>query len=419
MGDTDPLRAGAVHVVRTLREAGHEALFAGGCVRDHLRGEVPRDYDVATSATPAEVIELFERTVPVGVRFGVVLVLVGERPYEVATFRADLGYSDGRRPDGVRWSSAREDVVRRDFTINGLLADPLDEAEEGAPGAGLGRIIDYVGGIRDLERRVVAAIGDPDARFREDKLRILRAIRFAARLHFQIAPHTWDAVRRWAPRIDRVSAERVGQELERLLSEGGASRGIRLLEASGLVAHVLPEVQDAEEAARRLERLEHTSGAAGPARELDEDVAWTALLLDVQGMPGSGIELGRRLRLAGSRTRHVSRAVEIARALAGWDHLAISHQKRMAREPETRTAAQVLGRAEILEALDRWAGADLHPPALVTGRDLIAAGHAPGPAFQDALGAVEDAQLEGRLGAGDEEPALALALRVLEQLGAP
>ena len=209
-------------IVRTLRAAGHQAWLVGGCVRDLLLGVEPMDYDVSTSAPPERIVGLFPHSGLVGAHFGVVLVHRGSTTVEVATFRSDHTYADGRRPDSVRFETdPKQDVLRRDFTINGLMMDPFD-----------GGVLDYVGGREDLERRVVRAIGDPDARFQEDHLRLLRAVRFAARLGFEVEPATLAAMRRNHAAILRVSAERVRDELVRILTEGGARRGFELLDAT-------------------------------------------------------------------------------------------------------------------------------------------------------------------------------------------
>ena len=226
----------AVSVVRRLREAGHEALWAGGCVRDELLGLVPGDYDVATSARPEEVSGLFRRTVAVGVSFGVVQVLgprteAGPLSVEVATFRADAGYSDGRHPDAVVFSSAREDALRRDFTINGMFFDPLEN-----------QLIDYVGGQEDLNKKLLRAIGDPAVRFAEDKLRLLRAARIATRFDLTIEARTAAAIRSMAGQILVVSAERIADELRKLLVSPHRARGVNLLLELGLAAAILPEL---------------------------------------------------------------------------------------------------------------------------------------------------------------------------------
>src|SRR6516225_7339591 len=222
----------ARQVIAKLRAAGHQAYLVGGCVRDLLLGVKPKDYDVATDARPDRIMDLFPRSGRVGAHFGVVLVRDVFDQVEVATFRSDHDYLDGRHPEQVRFESdPREDVLRRDFTINGLMMDPAD-----------GSVLDFVDGIADLRRGVIRAIGDPYARFREDHLRLLRAVRFAARFGFAIEPSTMDAIRRGHALILKVSGERVRDELTRILTEGGARRGFELLDESGLLADILPEV---------------------------------------------------------------------------------------------------------------------------------------------------------------------------------
>ena len=221
----------ATELVRRLRAAGHEAYLAGGCVRDRLLGREPLDYDIATSAPPETVQALFPRTVPVGAQFGVVLVIADGMPVEVATFRSDAAYVDGRRPSAVHFGSAREDARRRDFTINALFLDPLT-----------GEVVDFVGGQADLRAGIIRAIGDPRARIAEDRLRMLRAARLAARLGFTIEPATLEAIRAAASTVTDMAAERIGDEIVKILTEGAARRGFELLAATSLLATVLPEV---------------------------------------------------------------------------------------------------------------------------------------------------------------------------------
>src|SRR5438552_4761058 len=221
----------ATEIVRELRSRGHEAYLVGGCVRDMVMGLEPADYDIATSAKPEEIVKMFPRTESIGAQFGVILVIHRGHPFEVATFRSDEAYVDGRRPTGVVFTDAKQDVLRRDFTINGLLYDPISK-----------EVIDYVGGQADIQAKLVRAIGDPHARFEEDKLRILRAVRFGARLGYQIEPRTWQAVVAMAPRIHQVSSERIRDEVCRILTEGRAARGFLLMEESGLAAIILPEL---------------------------------------------------------------------------------------------------------------------------------------------------------------------------------
>lgn len=390
------LREGAVEVVRRLRAAGYEALWAGGCVRDEVMGIAPKDYDVATNATPEQVMEVFDRSVPVGVQFGVVMVLLGGHEYEVATFRAERGYTDGRRPDSVEWAGAREDVLRRDFTINGLLYDPIDDETR-----------DFVGGMADIKAGVVRAIGDPDARFGEDKLRLLRAIRFAARLGFSMEDATWEAVKRHAADIDVVSVERVSAELGRMLGDGEADVGLRLLVESNLMPHVLPELADPALSARAIARLHNTCPQARVR-------GWALLLYDLEPVHASVTAVGRRLRLSSATQRACAHAIEIAHALAGYKALGVAQRKRLVRREhadlgiEVATLAAHAGHAPAgpLVAAKRelhgWDDAALNPGRLLSGHDLSEAGFVPGPAFKTALDAVEDAQLEGRVSTLDE-----------------
>lgn len=400
------LRDGAVEVVSRLCQQGHEALWAGGCVRDMVMGQPCHDYDIATSATPDQVMALFSRTVAVGASYGVVRVLLGTHEYEVATFRADMGYTDGRRPDAVAWASAREDVLRRDFTINGLLYDPL-------PGERGGGIVDHVGGIADLEAGIVRAIGDPDARIEEDKLRILRALRFAARFGFRIEEATWQAVKRRAAEVSAVSVERIREELERMLTEGPPEAAFRLLVDAGLLEHVLPEVPNPE---RLLARLD-------AATDLPPAEAWATVLFDAEGMPGAAASWAKRLHAPNALARDVGAIWDMVDRMSGFSGLDVAQQKRLVRRPQVR-AALVVGalvvevgqiEAEGLDAaraaLDGWSPEELRPPQLMSGNDLVALGAEPGPGFAGILEAIEDAQLAGRC--SDRGAALDLARSLL------
>src|SRR5947199_8987409 len=226
----------ATEIVRELRSRGHEAYLVGGCVRDMVMAIEPADYDIATSARPEEIVEIFPRTESIGAQFGVILVIYRGHRFEVAKFRSDEAYVDGRRPTGVVFTDAKQDVLRRDFTINGLLYDPISK-----------EVIDYVGGQADIQAKLVRAIGDPHDRFEEDKLRILRAVRFGARLGYQSEPRTWQAVVAMAPRTHQVSGERLREEVGRILSEGWAARGVRLVEASGIRWEILAAVESSGE----------------------------------------------------------------------------------------------------------------------------------------------------------------------------
>jgi poly(A) polymerase len=256
----------AVDVVRTLRQAGHQAYLAGGCVRDLLLGRMPADYDVATDATPDEVMRIFPRTWAVGAQFGVVLVPFEEERNgvtEVATFRSDGLYTDGRHPDQVQYTMRpEEDVRRRDFTINGLLLDPLDND----------RVLDFVGGREDLQSGIIRTIGDPHRRFAEDKLRLLRAVRFAARFAYRIEPQTFAAIRELAPQIHVVSRERVREELTKMLTEGRARRAFALLDETRLLHEVLPEV-------------ERMKGVQQPPQFHPEGDVWVHTLMILESLP--------------------------------------------------------------------------------------------------------------------------------------
>ncbi|HVW84566.1 MAG TPA: CCA tRNA nucleotidyltransferase, partial [Bryobacteraceae bacterium] len=292
-------------IVERLRAAAHAAYFVGGCVRDLLLGREPKDFDVATSAEPDQLLRLFPRADRVGAHFGVVLVHDDGAHVEVATFRSDLEYLDGRHPEGVRFETdPREDAVRRDFTINALLLDPIS-----------GEILDFVHGREDLAAGVVRAIGDPETRFREDHLRLLRAVRFAARFGFRIEPQTFSSIRHLAPLIHDVSAERVRDEIARILTEGGARRGFELLDATGLLHEVLPEI----EAMKGVEQPPeyhpegdvwvHTLIMLEGLREPSLELALGVLLHDV-GKPVT-FRIAERIRFDG----HVERGIEIAHGL--------------------------------------------------------------------------------------------------------
>lgn len=431
-----PDRLAARSVVRRLRAAGHEAWFVGGCVRDELLGREPKEYDVATSAPPERVEEVFARTVPVGKAFGVVRVLLDDTVTEVATFRSDDAYVDGRRPTGVRFTSAREDALRRDFTVNGLFMDP-----------DTGEVADHVGGRKDLDARVLRAIGDPAQRFEEDKLRLLRAVRFAATGPFEIEPATWTALVAMAPRIGVVSAERIQAELSRILTSGRSAHGFRLLHASGLLARILPEVAAMEGVAQPPEfhpegdvlvhtllALEHFDRS--PPHRLELGLA--ALLHDV-GKPPT-YRVADRIRFDGHDRVGAEMAQEILRRLRYPTavieevcELVLRHmafvQIREWREAKLRRFLGgeraerhlELHRIDCLAAhgrLDAWswcverraafAAEPPRPPRLLTGDDLLGLGFARGPGIGKVLAALDDERLEGRLATRDEAVAWVL-----------
>lgn len=449
-----PQSAAAVVILGRLREEGYEAYLAGGCVRDLLLGRVPKDYDVATSATPEVVLDLFPRTFAVGAHFGVVLVSMeingAATLTEVATFRSDGSYSDGRHPDAVRYTaSAEEDVRRRDFTINGLLLDP-DGHGSAESGGVCGAVLDFVGGLGDLEAGVIRAIGDPVRRFEEDRLRILRAVRFAARFNFAIDAETAAAIRTLAPGIAAVSRERVRDELTRMLTEGQARLAFELLDSTGLLAQVLPEVS-------RLKGVEqpaqfhpegdvwtHTLLLLGQLEAgCSMTLAWGAVLHDI-GKPATfqaPIGPGDRIRFNGHVEVGVRIAAEICRRLRFSNEetaqilALVENHMRFGDAPRMKTSTLKrffrLDRFEehlALHRMDCLAGsgnldyyhfvrdrydampeAQVRPEPLLTGRELIGMGYKPGAAFKAMLYAVEEAQLEGAIQTAEDALALVRA----------
>jgi poly(A) polymerase len=437
----------AASIVQTLRQRGFQAYLVGGCARDLLLGREPKDYDVATDATPTQVMGIFPETYAVGEQFGVVLVPMPEpeaatessQPFskgpviEVATFRSDIGYSDGRHPDEVRFSrDPREDVARRDFTINGMLLDPLAEKTSG-------EVLDFVGGRDDLKAGIIRSIGDPERRFAEDKLRMLRAVRFAARFEYKIDPATFAAIKKLAHEVAIVSRERVRDELTRMLTEGHGRRAFLLLDESGLLQHVLPEISAMKGVEQPPEYHPEGDVFAHTLLLLDNlpdscplTLAWGALLHDVGKPPtfrrapdrirfDNHVEVGvkmaeeicRRLRFSNDDTAqilalvdnhmrfgHVSRMKEstlkrFMRLPKFEEHLALHRADSLASHRHLSTYEFLIRkRAEIPPE-------KMRPSPLVTGDDLIAAGHIPGPKFREILDAVEDAQLEGSLPSRD------------------
>lgn len=426
----DPInrqRDDAANIVRRLREAGHEAFWVGGCVRDLIRGAAPEDYDIVTSARPEEVRGVFARTIPVGERFGICLVVEEGKPYEVATFRTEADYDDGRRPSRIAFATAEEDVRRRDFTINGLLMDPET-----------GRIIDHVGGLSDIEQRIIRTIGDPEERFAEDHLRMLRAVRFAATLGFSIEPMTFEAVRRRAAMITRISAERIRGELSRLLTGISARRGLELIADSGLLAQILPEIH----ALRGVEQppvfhpegdvWEHTLRMVDllprPEGVADLRLAWAVLLHDVgkavtrsedaagthfYGHDQRGEEIAaailRRLRFSREEMETILALVRGHMLFMNVREMRPNRLKRLLRTPNFALHLELhrldcLGSHGLLDhyrfcsqKMAEYPDEVLRPPRLLTGRDLIGMGFAPGPVFKEILRAVEDAQLGGEI----------------------
>jgi poly(A) polymerase len=419
----------ALRVVERLRSAGFEALWAGGCVRDELLGLHPKDYDVATNARPEEVQRLFHRTVAVGAAFGVIKVL-GPRQgdhwieVEVATFRADSSYSDGRHPDSVTFTSAQEDAVRRDFTINGMFMDPMDN-----------KLIDYVGGQEDLRAGVLRAIGDPRERFAEDKLRMLRAVRIAARFELTLDPGTESAIHEMVDQLTVVSAERIADELRKLLVDRHRARAMNLMHDVGMVAVVLPELLEMKELPQGRPQAPTGDLWEHVMRVLDElgptpsfPLAMAALLHDVGKRRTLGrtperytfysheevsrrlaSDIGLRLRLSNEERERIEWLVKKHQYLSDAKLMRTSKLKQTLAHPGIRELL-ALHRADAVASqrsdehvrycellLDQWSEEDLNPTPLLTGHDLVRMGLERGPQYKQLLDAVREAQLDGLL----------------------
>ncbi len=428
----------AERICATLRGHGHQAYFVGGCVRDLELGREPADYDVCTDARPARVQEYFPRSLAVGAKFGVILVVEDGTEVEVATFRSDIGYSDGRHPDQVVYSNTpQEDVLRRDFTINGLLMDPATR-----------EVLDFVGGRADLRAGIVRAIGDPRLRFAEDKLRMMRAVRFAARFDFQIEPETMAAAQSLAAQVTQVSPERIREELTKLLTEGAARRGFELLDETGLLAVVLPDIA-------RMKGVEqppqfHPEGDVWIHTRMmleklpphcPPTLAWGVLLHDVGKPPtfspakgpGTRIRFDGHAEVGTRMAENICRALRFSNEDAEQIEALVADHMRFKDVPQMRAAtlkrfvrlprfAEHMelhrldclashGSLDIYDFVQRFLvetpPEKVYPPKLVTGDDLKGMGLVPGPRFKEILLAIEEAQLEGRL--QDRESALQFA----------
>jgi poly(A) polymerase len=421
-------RAQAISIVQRLRGEGYECFLAGGCVRDMLLAREPQDYDIATSARPEDIQRIFPDTIPVGAQFGVILVLHDGAPFAVASFRHDGPYIDGRRPSAVRYGTLEEDIHRRDFTINGMVYDPLAD-----------RVIDLVGGQEDLRLGLIRAIGDPQARFEEDRLRMIRAVRFAASLKFDIDPPTFAAMQRQAPSIAVISGERIGEEISRILTEGGARRGFELLDESGLLKIILPEIVAMKGTAQTPDFhpegdvFTHTMLLLSHLENPSETLAYGCLLHDV-AKPICFRQQGQRITFYGHTERGAEMAEDILKRLkrgrAVWERVAylVRNHLRQVQAPQMRlsTLKRFL-REEGIEELLELARIDalssngdlsyyrfcqerrgalndeeIRPEPLVRGADLIELGFKPGPQFKEILRQVEDAQLGGELRSRDE-----------------
>ena len=431
------LRQSAISILERLRAHGHIAFLAGGCVRDMVMGIEPADYDIATDARPEEIMALFEKTIPVGAQFGVVKVLKDGFQFEVATFRSDSTYSDGRHPDTVAFSNAEGDVQRRDFTINGMLYDPVSD-----------NIIDYVGGKKDIEARCIRTIGDPYKRFEEDRLRMLRAIRFACRFDYQIESETASAVKKYAPKILTVSAERIREELEKIITGSHREAGIKLMDELGLLGEILPEVttmKGVEQPPNFHPEGDVFVHTLLTLSKLEDNPTWTlamgALLHDV-GKPVTftieerirfpyheyrGEEMAGQIcdRLKTSRAEKERIMWLVRRHLCFKDarNMRISTLKKLfAHEGYDELVA--LFKADTLassgdlsdynfcqEMYEKLSHEEVKPKPLINGYDLIAMGLTPGPIFSKILSQVYEEQLDGKVTTREE--ALAMAEKLI------
>ena len=418
-------------IATRLRDAGYTAYFAGGCVRDRLLGHEPQDFDVATDAPATAVQQLFAKTVPVGVQFGVVLVLMAGEPVEVATFRADSIYLDGRHPASVHFSSPVEDAQRRDFTINGMFLDPVTDA-----------VIDYIGGQDDLRAGIIRAIGDPQARISEDRLRMLRAVRFAARLRFAIEPATFAAIQGAAASITDIAWERIGDEIVRILTDseaGSARRGFELLDDTGLLAPILPEiaalkgVEQSPDYHPEGDVFVHTLALLEQLDHPTETLALGALLHDI-AKPRCAQRAEKRITFYGHCEQGAEMAVEVCQRLRRsretWERVAflVRDHLRLLNAPEMRLSTlkrflasdgieELLALARLdamasnkdltyynfcTQKLSELGAAEIKPAPLVRGHDLLEMGFVPGPQFSRILAAVTEAQLDGTLATRDQ-----------------
>ncbi len=363
-------RQAAIQIIRRLRKAGFEALLAGGCVRDMLLGEKPKDYDVATSATPAEVCAGFRRTIKVGAKFGVIIVLMDGRQVEVATFRAEAGYTDGRRPDKVSFTCAKDDALRRDFTINGMFYDPL-----------AGEVIDYIGGRADLKKKIIRTIGNPTERFSEDYLRMLRAVRLAAQLGFRVEKNTLDAVKKHCERIAKISGERIATELESLFAAPHRSKGVKLLIETGLAKRIFPVFKNKSIADFAIKISDYLP------RQITFGLALAAFFGACRA--GDAMKNLQILKLSRNQLKHIKFLLEKRKFLLG--DLSLAQLKLIVWEPyfedlySLQKAIQKTHRQSLSALLavrrraNSLAGRQLRPKPLLNGFELIHLGAAAGP----------------------------------------
>lgn len=375
---SSPKGTAALEVVRKLKNAGYETLFAGGCVRDHLLDSQPTDYDIATSATPDQVEKLFTKTIPVGKEFGVILVVVEGMQFEVATFRTEGGYQDGRRPGFVNFSNAKEDALRRDFTVNGVFYDPLTY-----------KVIDYVGGEKDLHMKIIRCIGDPANRFEEDKLRLLRAIRFSARLGFKIEKMTWDEIIKRGNQISTVSKERILEELNKIVTSAHASEGFKLLTESGLLKALLPQINPV---------------ALSRFNSLNKRTLYTAYAaLFAHLSKRERLDVLRDLRCSNDLIQTVTDILELEEKIQKFDSYRTGEMEKILNDKNYANAFAVFesdptNNAKIVfmqKKLEQRQNKSL-PVPLLSGQDLTGLGLQPGPKIGKILEEAYLQQLEGK-----------------------
>ncbi|MBA4717442.1 MAG: CCA tRNA nucleotidyltransferase [Verrucomicrobiales bacterium] len=427
----DSNKAAAVEIIGKLQKEGHVAYLAGGCVRDMLRGEIPKDYDIATSALPEQITTIFSKTREVGVHFGVVIVIKENQAFDVATFRNDGSYKDGRHPEEVTFSTPEEDTARRDFTINGIFFDPISQ-----------KYIDFVNGRSDIEKKVVRAIGDPDLRFQEDHLRLLRAVRFAARFNYEIEEKTWKSIKLNASEISKISKERVRDELTKILLNENRVLGFDLLVDSGLMEHIIPEILQLKGCEQppqfhpEGDVFVHTRLMLSLLKDNPSIELVLGVLLHDIGKPAtySFDEAADRIRFNGHDKLGAEMSNQILRDLK-FSNSIIEDVVQMVANHMTFKDVQKMRQSKLkrfisrstfsdekelhrVDCLGSWGGLDNYdflnekmiefanepiiPAPLLTGKDLIEFGWAPGPNLGETLNSVQDLQLEGTLNSKEE-----------------
>ena len=390
--NSSPEARSAAQVARRLSEAGHQAVLAGGAVRDMLLGRLPKDFDIATEAHPEQVLRCFHVTRKVGIAFGVVLVSDFESTVEVATFRSDMEYIDGRRPESVVFTTAENDAQRRDFTINGLFYD-LERGE----------VLDYVEGRSDLDAGIIRAIGHPTQRFSEDYLRMLRAVRFAVTLDFKIEAQTWEALKTHAPMLQHIAADRIHEELRRTFLQGRSDQALEYLMESGLLKTFMPEAKSGHWQVDAHGSNMETNPRGG-------DLGAILALVLAECSKDNCAKVAERLRCTNEEKQELIKLNKALPLLAGYAHLTMAQRKRLLRELRSEQVLFLAQRLNILlpqlggiwKDLQRWSSEDFTPPWLLLGKDLLAQGLRPGPALGQWLFELEELALNGELNSRED-----------------